>query len=159
MCLNDYPCFDERSMKAEFTLSILVDESFVRHSLHLRALQLSRRAISMSTYVRAKHLAGVKCTNSKIPISVFCPLTSEEQATFSVGLTAKGLQFLEGSFELPYPLPKLDLIRIPEVSTGATENWGAINFKTTNLLLDPGDSTIGTKHRIAETILHEISLM
>lgn len=101
----------------------------------------------------------MKCTNSRIPISVFCPLGSEEQASFAVDLTARGLQFFEDCFELPYPLPKLDLIGVPECSTGAMENWGAIIFRTTNLLLDPEDSALDTKQRIAETILHEISHM
>ncbi|PCD38495.1 hypothetical protein AU210_006969 [Fusarium oxysporum f. sp. radicis-cucumerinum] len=74
-------------------------------------------------------------------------------------LAAKGLQSFEGSFELPYPLPKLDLIGVPEVSMGGMENWGAIIFRTTNLLLDPEDSALDTKQRIAETILHDISHM
>lgn len=90
-------------------------------------------------------------------MSVFCPLGSEEEATFAVDLAAKGLKFFQDCFELPYPLPKLDLIGIPGFSTGAMENWGAIIFRTTNLLLDPEDSALDTKQRIAETILHEIS--
>ncbi|KAL7754656.1 hypothetical protein ACKLNR_015326 [Fusarium oxysporum f. sp. zingiberi] len=121
-----------------------------------------RKSVSMSTYhvgLVAGPLAEVKCTNSRIPISVFCPLGSEEQATFAVDLAAKGLQFFEDCFELPYPLPKLDLIGVPEFSTGAMENWRAIIFRTTNLLLDPEDSALDTKQRITETILHEISHM
>ncbi|KAF5695575.1 aminopeptidase 2 [Fusarium globosum] len=39
------------------------------------------------------------------------------------------------------------------------ENWGAIIFRTTNLLLDPEDSALDTKQSIAEVILHEISHM
>ncbi|KAL5627077.1 hypothetical protein FOBRF1_001420 [Fusarium oxysporum] len=167
-----FPCFDEPSVKAEFTLSIVVDESFVTVSnmpveksetlSSSKKLVTFRKSVSMSTYhvgLVAGPLAEVKCTDSRIPISVFCPLGSEEQATFAVDLAAKGLQFFEDCFELPYPLPKLDLIGVPEFSTGAMENWGAIIFRTTNLLLDPEDSALDTKQRIAETILHEISHM
>lgn len=92
-------------------------------------------------------------------MSVFCPLGSEEEATFAVDLAAKGLKFFEDCFELPYPLPKLDLIGIPGFSTGAMENWGAIIFSTTNLLFDPEDSALDTNKGIAETSLHEISYM
>ncbi|KAF5543308.1 aminopeptidase 2 [Fusarium mexicanum] len=168
-----FPCFDEPSMKAEFTLSIVVDESFVavsnmpmERSVALdhssRKIVTFQKSISMSTYhlgLVAGPLAEVKCTSSRIPISVFCPLGSEKEATFAVDLAFKGLQFFEDCFELPYPLPKLDLIGVPEFSTGAMENWRAIIFRTTNLLLDPEDSALDTKQRIVETILHEISHM
>ncbi|KAF5250995.1 hypothetical protein FANTH_3859 [Fusarium anthophilum] len=168
-----FSCFDEPSMKAEFTISIVVDESFVavsnmpveksvalEHSS--QKIVTFQKSISMSTYhlgLVVGPMAEVKCTSSRIPISVFCPLGTEEEATFAVDLAAKGLQFFENCFELPYPLPKLDLIGVPEFSTGAMENWGAIIFRTTNLLLDPEDSALDTKQRIAETILHEISHM
>ncbi|KAI1047961.1 hypothetical protein LB505_013627 [Fusarium chuoi] len=149
----------------------MVDASFVavsnmpvqttvamEHSTH--KIVTFQKSVPMSTYhlgLVAGPLAEVKCTNSRIPMSVFCPLGSEEEATFAVDLAAKGLKFFQDCFELPYPLPKLDLIGIPGFSTGAMENWGAIIFRTTNLLLDPEDSALDTKQRIAETILHEIS--
>ncbi|KAF5566748.1 aminopeptidase 2 [Fusarium phyllophilum] len=156
-----FSCFDEPSMKAEFTLSVVVDESFVtvsnmpvERSVTLehssQKIVTFQKSVSMSTYhlgLVAGPLAEVKCAKGRIPISVFCPLDTEEQATFAVDLAAKGLQFFEDCFDLPYPLPKLDLIGVPEFSTGAMENWGAIIFRTTNLLLDPEDSALDTKSR------------
>lgn len=65
----------------------------------------------------------------------------------------------EDCFESPYPLPKLDLISLPDFSAAAMENWGIIAFRTTSLLLDPEDSALDTKQRIADVILHEISHM
>ncbi|KAF9770560.1 hypothetical protein IL306_011868 [Fusarium sp. DS 682] len=167
-----FPCFDEPSIKAEFTISIVVEHSFVTVSnmpveksesiSASKKLVTFQKTMPMSTYhvgLVAGPLAEAKCTSSRIPISVFSPLGSEQQAAFAVDLAAKGLQFFEDCFDLPYPLPKLDLIGVPEFSTGAMENWGAIIFRTTNLLLDPEDSALDTKQRIAETILHEISHM
>ncbi|KAF5723134.1 aminopeptidase 2 [Fusarium mundagurra] len=168
-----FPCFGEPLTKAEFALSVVVDESFVtvsnmpvettvtlEHSS--KKIVTFQKSISMPTYhlcLVAGPLAEVKCTNIRIPMSVFCPLGSEEQAMFAVDLAAKGLKFFEDCFDLPYPLPKLDLIGVPEFSPGAMEKWGAIIFRTTNLLLDPEDSALDTKQRVAETILREISYM
>ncbi|KAF4453816.1 Aminopeptidase 2 [Fusarium albosuccineum] len=167
-----FPCFDEPSLKAEFVLSAVVDQSFVAVSnmpvekseniSPSKKLVSFQKSIPMSTYhvgLVTGPLTEAKSTNSRIPISIFTPIGSDPQAAFAVELAAKGLRFFEDCFDLPYPLPKLDLIGLPEFSTGAMENWGAIIFRTTNLLLDPEDSALDTKQRIAETILHEISHM
>jgi len=37
----------------------------------------------------------------------------------------KSLSYYEGYFEIPYALPKLHLIVVPEFAAGAMENWGA----------------------------------
>ncbi|KAM0209035.1 hypothetical protein ACHAPA_010733 [Fusarium lateritium] len=167
-----FPCFDEPSFRAVFVISVVVDQSFttvsnmpVERSEDIspsKKLVTFQKSVPMSTYhvgLVAGPLAEVKAVNSRIPISVFTTLGSDANASFAVELAAKGLQFFEDCFDLPYPLPKLDLIGVPEFSTGAMENWGAIIFRTTNLLLDPEDSALDTKQRIAETILHEISHM
>ncbi len=37
-------------------------------------------------------------------------------------------------FEVAYPLPKLDMAAIPDYSSGATEHWGMITYRETNLV-------------------------
>jgi aminopeptidase 2 len=74
-------------------------------------------------------------------------------------LAAKGLQLFEELLGSSYPLPKLDLVAIPDFAAEAMENWGIIMFRTTTLLLDPEDSAWDTKQRVTEVILHEISHM
>lgn len=95
----------------------------------------------------------------RVPLSVVCPLGCEEEATFALDLAAKGLQLFEDMFEIPYPLPKLDLGAVPDFSAGAMENWGLILFRKNNLLLDPEDSSLEKMQEIAENILHELSHM
>ncbi|RBR16950.1 hypothetical protein FVER53590_05705 [Fusarium verticillioides] len=167
-----FPCFGNSFTEAEFTLSVVVDESFVTVSNmpvqttstvehYSKKMVTFHKSVSMPTYhlfLVAGPLAEVKCTNSRIPMSVFCPLGTEEQATFAVDLAAQGFQFFEDCFGLPYPLPKLDLIAVPEFSTH-TRSWGAIIFSAANLLLDPEGSTLDKKKSVAEVILREISYM
>ncbi|KAF5974132.1 aminopeptidase 2 [Fusarium coicis] len=168
-----FPCFGDSFTEAEFSLSVVVDESFVTVSNmpvqttvpaehYSKKMVKFRKSVSMPTYhlfLVAGPLAEVKCTNSRIPMSVFCPLGTEEQATFAVDLAAKGFQFFEDCFGLPYPLPKLDLIGVPYSPTRKKERWGAIIFKAKRLLLNPEDSTQDMKQQVAEAILREISYM
>jgi tricorn protease interacting factor F2/3 len=63
----------------------------------------------------------------------------------------------EKYFGIRYPLPKLDMIAIPDFAAGAMENWGAITFREAILLYDPKTSSTRTKQYIAEVISHEIA--
>jgi glutamyl aminopeptidase len=38
-------------------------------------------------------------------------------------------------FDVEYPLPKLDMAAIPDYSSGATEHWGLITYRETNLVI------------------------
>src|SRR6267378_3612402 len=70
----------------------------------------------------------------------------------------KSLEFYEKYFGIPYDLPKLHMIAVPEFAYGAMENWGAITFREILLHADKDTST-STKKSIVEVIAHEIAHM
>lgn len=47
-----------------------------------------------------------------------------EQVEYAKVIGPKVLQFFEKTFNAPYPLPKMDMIAIPDFGAGAMENWG-----------------------------------
>ena len=65
--------------------------------------------------------------------------------------------FQETYFEIPYPLPKLDMAAIPDYSSGATEHWGLITYRETNLIYDSTSSSTTNKERVAMVIAHELA--
>ncbi|HXU94811.1 MAG TPA: M1 family aminopeptidase, partial [Candidatus Nitrosotalea sp.] len=81
----------------------------------------------------------------------------KHQGKLSLKFTKEFLSYFEKYFKIVYPLPKLDMIAIPDFASGAMENWGAITFRETILLYDPKTSSTETKQHIAEVIAHEIA--
>ncbi len=71
-------------------------------------------------------------------------------------MTSAVLPFLNDYFDLPYPYPKLDLVAAPDFAMGAMENWGAIFFRDSRLLLDEALSSTATQRGVANVITHEI---
>jgi tricorn protease interacting factor F2/3 len=81
----------------------------------------------------------------------------EKFAQFGAQFGRKSLEFSEAYYEIAYPLPKMDLIAIPDFAFGAMENWGAITFRENLLLHYPGITSKFGEERICEVIAHEIA--
>ena len=93
----------------------------------------------------------------KVEIRVVTTKGNKSKGQYALGLGKKLLDSYEKYFGIKYPLPKLDLIAVPDFAAGAMENWGAITFRETILLYDPKTSSTRTKQFIAEVISHEIA--
>jgi tricorn protease interacting factor F2/3 len=114
----------------------------------------------MSTYLIYLGVGEFEYLTSKVgktQIRVVTTRGNKSKGKFSLDLGKKLLVEYEKYFEIKYPLPKLDLIAIPDFAAGAMENWGAITFRETILLYDPKTSSTKTKQFIAEVISHEIA--
>ena len=53
-------------------------------------------------------------TNHGVLIRVYTPPGKAEQGLFSLECAKKSLDFFDDFFAIPYPLPKLDMVGIPE---------------------------------------------
>ena len=65
-------------------------------------------------YIETKTAVGV-------PVRVYAPSGMEKDGKFSLDLAAKTLDFFGTEFGSPYPLPKMDMVAIPDFSAGAME--------------------------------------
>lgn len=166
-----FPCFDEPAHKAVFHVSLVVPKGKsaisntlpISKTLHEAGYEIIKFAPSpkMSTYLLAFIVGDFEHIEKKskrgVIVRVYTTPGKIHQASFALDTTVKCLDFYEEYFDIPYPLNTLDMIAIPDFSSLAMENWGAITFREIGLLIDPDKTSTGSKELIAEVIAHELA--
>eukprot|EP00270_Netrium_digitus_P002182 TRINITY_DN1241_c0_g2_i1.p1 TRINITY_DN1241_c0_g2~~TRINITY_DN1241_c0_g2_i1.p1 ORF type:complete len:933 (-),score=267.52 TRINITY_DN1241_c0_g2_i1:149-2803(-) len=164
------PCFDEPAVKATFEVSIRVPGGLmalsnmpvVSTTTNQDGSLLVQFAESpiMSTYLLAFVVGAFECLSTTTPagtqVNVWTVPGKKDQGKFSLEVAAKVLSFFAEYFGIAYPLPKADLIAIPDFAAGAMENWGLITFRENLLLLDD-NAPAASKQRVAYVISHELA--
>ena len=164
-----FPCWDEPKAKATFDISIIADKGFTAISnmpiksktkFGSKTIYKFSKTPIMSTYLVYLGVGEFEYLSGKVgktQIRVVTTRGNKSKGKFSLELGKKLLVAYEKYFGIKYPLPKLDLIAVPDFAAGAMENWGAITFRETILLYDSKTSSTKTKQFIAEVISHEIA--
>jgi aminopeptidase 2 len=169
-CRRAFPSFDEPALKASFDITLIADPKYIALSnmdiKSERILENGRKETAfnttplMSTYLVA-FIVGefdvVEYTKCRIPVRVYAPKGMGDRCRYSAELGAKTIDFFEKKFDVPYPLPKMDMVGVQELSFGAMENWGLITYRLVDLLLDEKKDNATAKQRVAEVVQHEIA--
>jgi len=168
-----FPCWDEPAKKATFEVTLVfsdeyqavsntpvVEEAFPGPGL--KSVRFAETPI-MSTYLLVFIVGNLTSIEERAAggttVGVWTTPGKEDQASFALDTSVKLLSYFNEYFGIPYPLPKLDHIAIPDFAAGAMENWGAVTYRETALLVDPDNSSAGTRQRVAEVIAHEMAHM
>ncbi|HET9947045.1 MAG TPA: M1 family metallopeptidase [Patescibacteria group bacterium] len=167
-----FPSFDEPSHKAvfEITLEIPKDHQAISNTIPVEIIEEEEIQIvrfsptpKMSTYLVALIVGRFdvleKKTKDDVLVRVFVTPGKKHQAEFALEVGVKMLEFYTDYFGIAYPLPVLDLIAVADFDAGAMENWGAITFRETALLIDPEHSASVNRERVAIVIAHELAHM
>nr|XP_054773505.1 glutamyl aminopeptidase-like [Lytechinus pictus] len=168
-----FPCFDEPAFKANYTTSLVHPEDYIALSNmdvkvtedYENGLEVTHfnPSVPMSTYLACFIVCQFEYkemnTSSNIPFRVYAPKDVIDQVDYSLMIGVNITDFYEEYFDLGYPLPKLDMIAIPDFVSGAMEHWGLITYRETNLLYDEQGSSEGNKERVAAVVAHELAHM
>ncbi len=165
-----FPCFDEPGFKATFGISIEVDEDLDAISNmpieSVKKLGKGRKRVAfsrtprMSPYLVYLGVGKYDYVVGKLdgmPIRVATVPGKRKLGRLGLEYAKKFVSFFNDYFGIKYPMPKLDLLAIPDFSAGAMENWGAITFREIAILGDDKQTPIAVRQSIAETIAHELA--
>jgi len=167
-----FPCWDEPAMKATFDVTLCIPSS--SNSIALSNMPVVKEEVTgdvkvftydrtpiMSTYLLAFVIGEFdyveKRDKNGVLIRVYTPVGKKEQGTYALEVAVKTLPFYNDYFEIAYPLPKMDLIAIPDFAAAAMENWGLVTYRETALLADPENTSSNTKQWVALVVGHELA--
>ncbi|HEX3082381.1 MAG TPA: M1 family metallopeptidase [Candidatus Saccharimonadia bacterium] len=166
-----FVCVDEPMAKAVFEVSLTIPDDRTAISngdvTSEEPAGAGRKRVSfaasprMSTYLlayvvgRFEHLEAT--TPEGVVVRVHATPGKTSQLGFALETAVRTLSFYTKYFGIPYPLPELDMIAIPDFGAGAMENWGAVTYRETDLLLDPAKTSLANKQRVATVVMHELA--
>ena len=165
------PCWDEPACKATFSVSIATTtgetavsnmpiERTESSGSGLRFVRFQRSPV-MSCYLLflcVGELDRLETNVAGVAVSVLSRAGSAYKGQFALESAVKLLEYYNDYFGTPYPLPKLDLVAAPGGGGfSAMENWGAILYFETALLIDPALSTESDRQRVFVVVAHEMA--
>jgi aminopeptidase 2 len=167
-----FPCLDEPEFKATTSSMVTINQDLtcvsnmdIASSQVTTSGTLTSKRIAFNTTPRTStylicftigDFDFIESNRLKFPVRVYAVRGAKIQnASNMLDVAVQALDHYERIFGLDYPLPKLDLIALPDA--GALENWGCIVFGERFILLDPETTATKSWQMAVETLCHELA--
>ena len=166
-----FPSFDEPAFKATYDITLVVDAGDTaisnspietdtpgpvegKHTLKFASTP------KMSTYLVVFLVGDFQCTTgASAGVAIRSCATPDKAALtpYALEVATYVLHYYNNYFGIPYPLKKLDLIALPDFEAGAMENFGAITYRETDMLIDPKIASVDSQKEVALVVAHEMA--
>jgi aminopeptidase N len=165
------PCFDEPDLKAVFGLTVtapadqlaisnmpVAQETTLPGGLRRVTFAPSPKMSSYLMYLGIGDVERIHQEVDGVDVGVIVRRGAADQARYALDAAAHILRFYNDYFGIKFPLPKLDLIGGPgSGGFGAMENWGAIFYFESDLLIDPKTATDADRQNVYLVVAHEMA--
>ncbi|XP_071652134.1 uncharacterized protein [Temnothorax longispinosus] len=164
-----FPCFDEPSFKAKFTIRIARDDKYKclsnmklekseRLKPEAKIWDIFKESIPMSTYLVAFVISEFSSLGSD-SFKVWSKPSTINQAEYALTIGKKALKLYQKKFNESYTLEKTDMVAVPDFAAGAMENWGLVTYRESRMLYDKKESSATAQQSVASVIAHELTHM
>ena len=163
-----FPCWDEPAFRARFRITMTVPAQWAAISnmpvrqrvAHGPTATVSfERSPKMPTYlvhVTTGDFARISARSGNTELGIWAIRGQEQNGKVALANAQEILSDYNDYFGYPFPLPKLDGIAIPGGFSGGMENWGAITYIDSALLLTPAAS-IDDRQEVYSIQAHEMA--
>jgi tricorn protease interacting factor F2/3 len=162
------PCVDRPDAKAVFKLAVKIDNTLDAISNMPvqtvtpdgdKKIVTFEKTPRMSTYLLYLGVGKFETQTEKVGSTEVIVATTPGKtkfAKFAQDEAKQAIEYFNSYYGLPYSLPKVHLIGVPEFAMGAMENWGAITFREVMLLIGANTST-RVRRRSSMGVAHELA--
>lgn len=169
-----FPCYDEPQIRAPFGIEIRHDASY--HAISNAPVLGSptpvagtnyvitkfRDTLPVQTYLVAFIVSDFKnvANSDAIQQRVFAKPQSVDngEADLALDTGKKVLDKFQEHLNVPYDLPKMDQVAVPDFDAGAMENWGLVTYREEYLLFNEAIATTRQRENILTVIAHEFAV-
>eukprot|EP00668_Euglena_longa_P003364 GGOE01003939.1.p1 GENE.GGOE01003939.1~~GGOE01003939.1.p1 ORF type:complete len:881 (+),score=297.17 GGOE01003939.1:348-2645(+) len=166
-----FPCWDEPARKAVFNVTLTIPRDLMALSNMPESREEfvagDRKQVAflptpkMSTYLLAfcvgEYESMSRLTRDGVLLRVFSVPGKRAACAYALECGVRALEFYNDVFGLPFPLPKMDMVAVPDFAAGAMENWGLVTYREVDLLCDVATVSVARKQRICTVVAHELA--
>ncbi|CAI5440672.1 unnamed protein product [Caenorhabditis angaria] len=165
------PCLDEPQYKSVWRMRIIHPKgstAIFNNDLSGPVVEYNQDFIQssflptpkMSSYLLAMVISDFeyleKFTRSGIAVRIRSRPEVVSSLKFALEEAVRIFEKWEKTFEIPYPMKKIDIVGIPNYPRDVMENWGLITVRERYLIFDEMINTADCKRKIRSVLSHEL---